>query len=249
MVKKLFALASVTALGGFVIAVSAAGCSSTETTTTATDASTDVAKKTDAKPPVPEEDAAPETTCLAPKPIDVSTIPYQPPAIKPGSCSKDVLTQISTFVDKNPNATFTDVKDEVSKDAKCGACVFGSVDDSSWAAIVLDKDGNGAINRGACVNVVSGNDACGKAYQQWTSCLLEACDKCTTDTERQTCQTDAQEAGAACGDASDALGKACGAKINTYISACRIGQYTWDAAITKLCIEGPKDGGTDADAN
>ena len=76
MVKKLFALASVSALAGLVSAVSAAGCSSETVQTQApTDAggATD-AKKSDAKTTTPgddEEDVEPES-CLDTTPIDAT---------------------------------------------------------------------------------------------------------------------------------------------------------------------------------
>src|SRR5881394_3748856 len=127
--KKLFALASVSAIAGLMTAVSAAGCSSTTTETTApgdsgTDAKTDA--KGDAKvvPGDDESDQAadcPQNVPLTTDDLD-KEIGWKAAKATPNACTSTEITKIeSNFKDTNIK-TYFDLGNGVS-DA-CKACVF-----------------------------------------------------------------------------------------------------------------------------
>src|SRR5262245_6266904 len=108
MVKKLFALASVSALGGLVAAVNAAGCSSTEVV--AGDGGSDA--KTDRKIGDSEDDGS--LVCYVEDPIEATKYKYSPAAVKPGACTAQDVQNIIDYVKNNAQATFTDLQKEVS---------------------------------------------------------------------------------------------------------------------------------------
>ena len=101
MIKKIFALASVTALTGLVAAVSASGCSST--TSVADEGGTTVSEAGgDARKPIeagPEEEAGP-SSCPTTDPIDATTAPWKSPQVLPGSCTEKMITDLVAYVDK-----------------------------------------------------------------------------------------------------------------------------------------------------
>ncbi len=244
MVKKLYALASVTALGGLVAAVSASGCSSTEIITQPGDSGVGDAKRDVTQ--LPPEDAAPAETCLEPKEIDATTVPYKPPAIKLNVCDTAALKVIDDLIAAKPKATFADLKQALTDhSAPCANCVFGP-DGDTWPVIVENGDKIVALNLGGCVGIVSGKEACGKAYQQWDLCLDSACQTCP-DAEKSDCSQGAQGPGKACGKASTALEEACGSNVNTFIQTCfKQGELTIKGPITQQCIGGSiKDAGND----
>jgi hypothetical protein len=248
MVKKVFALASVTALGGLVAAVSAAGCTTTEVVQQTSDSGVvDAGKKqNDSGTKVPgddEADAGGPDTCLAPEPIDVSKVPYKQPIVTPGACKPEILTFIKDYLKANPEATFTDFREAVIKeDATCGACVFSTPEADKWGTIVINNAGAGFLHFGGCIEIVSGERECGAAFTQWDVCIRNACKTCSED-EMQECGEEAQAPGAACGAPSKALFEACGNNVNAFIEACR----DINALITKACIGGSsKDAGSDA---
>src|SRR4051794_33579362 len=130
MVKKLFALASVTALTGLMGTVAVAGCSSTTVQAADGDAATgpvgdakppstpvqaaagDAATGPggDARPPVTKKDGSatdddrgePATgTCPTLDPIDATALPWKSPAKLAGACTEKELTGLITYVDAN----------------------------------------------------------------------------------------------------------------------------------------------------
>jgi hypothetical protein len=246
MIKYVFALASITTLSGAVIAASVAGCGSPdEAPADPTDAGNTDARRPTPTPPVGDDENEATKTCLSDKQIDVTAVPYKPPAIQLGACDDGAIKVIEDLVKTNPKATYADLKTALSKHSEtCAKCVFGA-DGEKWAPIVESGD-KVALNRGGCVDIVSGKEGCGKAYQQWDQCLEEACKTCE-DGDRQACASDAQKAEAACGTSSEALLKACGNDVNTYIQSCfKPGELIIKGPITKQCIGGGiKDAGSD----
>ncbi len=247
MVKKLFALASVTALAGLVSAVAVAGCSSdsNDAGPGSPDASTDAPKE--AKPPVeagPDED----TSCYKDDPVDTSDVAYKPARIQAGKCSADVIKKIDDLIKANQNASFDDLKAElVSKESQgCADCVFGLESGDKWAPILTNDDGSKVvdINGGGCVEALSGKTECGKAFQEWSACLDTACADCA-DADQSQCAKDVQQS--ACSKQTDELGAKCGNNVNAFLQGCfKSGEPSIYGPIRALCVgSGAKDGGND----
>ena len=246
MNKKIFALASVTALTGLVAAVAASGCSST-TSAAGDEGGTSVSEAGDAKKPIeaaPEEEAGPGT-CPTTDPIDATTAPWKSPQVLPGSCTEKMITDLVAFVDANKKAPYADIKKQIT-DATCNACLFVK-DGVKWGALVEKADGTFLRNNfGGCVAVTSGSDACGKAFSQFDDCLSVACLDCADDAATSKCNTAAGKG--ACKTAGDAYVAACG--TNDAVTACDdlAKTYTFEAAARALCVgtAGP-DGGDGGD--
>jgi hypothetical protein len=245
--KKLFALASVSALAGLMTTVAAAGCSSTTTETTTSDGGASDAKASDAKakPDVgdTEEDTpadCPQNVALTEADLD-KEIGWKPAKTAPGACSQGDITKLeANFKDTNIK-TYFDLGNGLGAD--CKACVFSKDTDANWGPIVGTAENNGEtgfINFGACFGAIEG-DACGKALQYEQFCYNVACNECTTtQTERTKC---IQAAGdGMCKDFGDKTGTAC-PKIQDTAKTCN----TIFDSVKSLCGT-PGDGGTDGGA-
>jgi len=245
MVKKLFALASVSALAGLVSAVSAAGCTTTETQTTPDQDSGLTDAKKDSKSVTPEGDGGdeePTDLCYKEDQVDTSKPAegYKNPRIVPGACEPTVTKVIEDLFDANPSGVkFTDIKDALSDDPGCAECAFGKEADAEWAPLVEATSGQGFIqNGGGCVAAVSGNNDCGAAYFEWDLCLNFACTDCE-GSDAQSCASAVQST--ACKDQTEQLGKACGENVNNYLKACNFTGW-----IKAQCVDGTvADGGKD----
>ncbi len=241
--KKLFALASASALTGLLAATGAAGCTTETTETTPTqDAGTSDAKKT----PTLVSDDGGDQLCYQSDPFDATTIPYKKARVLPGSCAPNLPTVLDLLF-ATPQVTADALHDGLANEISqaCADCAVAADDGDSWAPVVWD--GVQLIqNIGGCLEVVSGSENCGRAYTQWNGCLNTVCRKCTTQNEAAACLQNVQSA--ACSDATQALTTACGNNVNSYISACnppgKLGVYE---AIIKLCGGTPaSDAGSDS---
>lgn len=246
MIKKAFALASITALTGMVVAIAAAGCSSNDAVTPVEDAGSEP----DVRKPPPsgddDDDDAGDDKCYDEKALDVSGERYQPPRVQPGACTENVLQVIDELAAKQ-GATFDELKAAIvaKESATCAECVFGE-DGDTWAP-VIEKDGKAiAVNGGGCVGLVSEKADCGKAYYHWDLCVNVTCSQCT-GTEASSCVQEAQST--ACESATAALVAACGGtevEVNKHLSACfKPGEVTVKGPIREQCIKGgEKDAST-----
>lgn len=252
MIKSLFALSSLVSMAGLAILCAETGCSDNaqETATAATEPADAGKKPPQRTPPAETPDGGNDdsdntqipTTCMDTKPFDATTVPYHSPAVKTGSCTTADIKVFDDYIRDNPRASFDDVKATMTKQSeRCSACVFGGTDDETWAPIVSDGTSS-TFNGGGCVGVVSGKDACGKAYQQWNTCLNQVCEACTDQSENTQCKNDAQQAAAPCGPASKTLFDACGRDVNSYLKKCFANGI--GAVLEQLCGPSVKDGGT-----
>lgn len=213
--KKLFALASVSALAGLMTTVAASGCSSTTTETTTGDAGPgDAAKDVKSERTVtPGDDEEEVTDCPQNVPLTEADldkeIGFKPPKAVPGACTNTEITKIeANFKDTNVK-TYFDLANGISEG--CKTCVFAKDTDANWGPIVgtAENDGEtGFINFGACF-AAEESEACGKSLQYEQFCYNIACNECTTtSTERQKCVEKAGSSGM-CSTFGDATGKAC----------------------------------------
>src|SRR5262245_6855270 len=137
MVNKFFALASLMALTGVVVAAASttAGCSSTEVINVpfdgrAPDATTD-------RRSIGDNEEPEVLTCMVQGKLDATTVEYKPALVKPGACSAVETKLIEDLVAAKPDGVaFSDVKTALQqKNPTCAACVFAEETDH-WAPIV-----------------------------------------------------------------------------------------------------------------
>lgn len=237
MVKKLFALASMTALTGVVVSASSVGCSSTTV-----NASDDGGGGTTDSGPVADSgvkkdgsvttDSGPGT-CPTTDAIDATQYGYKNANIQPGKCTNDMITALVTFVDNNKSAKYADVKAAVT-DADCRACIF-QADGATWGPLVENAKGELIlINTGGCIEAASGKSECGKSYHQFEQCLDEACTDCPDgdQTALQNCFKAAAKG--ACKAANAAIGTECADAITTCGNLAT--KYTFEAPAKALCV-------------
>lgn len=258
MTKRLFTLAGFTAIAGTVMA-SAGGCSGgtvfilpeggltlpdtgtvdsgpeddadPDATVIPETSTTDVIAKPDAK-----KDSGPGGLCPNPDEIDATALPYQPPRVLPGSCSAADLNAFVTYVDghDDPSTWKTSIAN-----LTCRACVFGPESGGTWAPLLEDAAGAmSRLNVGGCIAIASGVDACGKSYQQWRDCYLEACSDCPDGDSNafSKCVTSANKT--ACKKALDAVVPACGSVdvAADAETACDGDKYVFEGPFRAHCI-------------
>lgn len=243
MFKKMFALASVSALAGLVSSVAASGCSSTTSAggdDASVDATTDARKQTEAGV---EPEAGP-SVCPTTEAIDATTAPWSPPGVSPGACTEKEIADLVAFVDANKTAAYDLLKAQI-KSASCAACLFVK-DGPKWGAFVEKDDGSfKRHNFGGCVAVTSGKDSCGKAFSQFDDCANFACQDCADDATFNACRQAAAKG--ACKVAGQAFLAECG--DTSSLDACDklTKSYTFEAAARALCVGiGGGDAGADA---
>jgi len=250
MVKKLFALASVTALTGLIATVAVAGCSSTTVQETAGDAAaTTDGPKADATKPKADGSADEDSgepaagTCPTLDPIDATALPWKAPYKQEGACTAKELSDLVTYVDANSSAKYADWKKTVTG-ASCSKCIFGKEADATWKPLLEDASGQlVGLNVGGCIAIASANEKCGQSYQNWFDCRFEACTDCPNgDTAAlQKCLSAASKK--ACKPAFDAVGTVCGdTVIGDAETACNGDKFVFEGPIKAQCV-GLTDGG------
>ena len=209
MVKKLFALASVTALTGLMAAVAASGCSSStpEPATPITEAGPDVKPKPDVDSSDPDEpdvvSTCPTTTPVTAADIGLTWVAPGAPQSVCGQSDLDALKKV--FADGKGSAKYTDI--EKALGTTCGPCVFTAKAGARWGMII--KDGANIIadnSLGACFGALSTAE-CGKARFEIDSCLDIACPQTDCGTDTSACNT-------------KALKGACKSFVAPYTTAC-----------------------------
>jgi hypothetical protein len=190
MIRKLFALASVTALGGFVATIGATGCSSTDKVTSSGDAGpggrADV-KNTDAQKPPPAGDGGKDTspTCKA-------DIQFTPDATKPPAPQQQSACTAAA-IDALADACIADATSKDCTDARaaaanktCAECIFGTKADEEWKPIVLapGEKPSAIYNQEGCVDHLTGVKGCGHKYVTVLSCFNAYCGNCDATSVR-----------------------------------------------------------------
>jgi hypothetical protein len=253
--KKLFALASFSAVTGVLVAATASGCSSsTSSTTTTGDAGKDTGPAKPPPPPVTGDDGgggdAGGGTCPTTDAIDPATLPYMDPAPPtPGKCTEADLTALGAAV---ANAkSDDDLKKVIS--AACATCVFTDANKTGWGALPEVSTSSGpqaaTVNLGGCYQIVTGNKACGQAVQNHLDCQFQACDGCPSGDQTAfdncikkadtgACKTEVKNEQTACGSLDPNLLTA--GDDNCVPSG---GKYLFEGPIRVQCITGPTDAG------
>jgi hypothetical protein len=178
-------------------------------------------------------------TCLDTNPIDATQYPYKSarPA-QPGACSAQELTNFSAYYRAHASEDALMIGWRASVSPTCEACIFSDDTAAAWGPMVISGDGSFQVNRGGCIEKVSGNQACGKSYEQFQNCLLDAClSKCTTQSEFTACRQDATVLQTACKAALDNVQASCGENnIGGYETECKGTTYTFEGPIRAACV-------------
>lgn len=249
MANRLFALASVTALAGAIVAVEggclgeppiglsdkgAGGGGSGDGGGTAGDgngtAGIDGGTATDGSVPT---DGAAAATCPSTAPIDATKFAYKPAATPSTACTAAEIEELITFVDTNKTATLADVKLSVTN-TTCRACLVTLDTDATWGAIVEDAAGKVVlINSAGCIEAKSGKLECGVAYHRFERCLEEACVACPAgnDIARAACYKAAAKG--ACKSANVAITSDCDDALSTCDDLST--KYTFEGPAKALC--------------
>lgn len=181
-------------------------------------------------------------TCLSTTPIDATQYEYRSPgAVTAGRCTSAEAAAISTYYKQHStDADFSIASWKASTSAACGACAFGAAANPTWAPIMEGVDGELQVNRGGCIEQVSQSAACGRAYQQFQDCTLDAClTACTTQEEFTRCRADTTVLATSCKGAYDQLLSVCGStNIGTYETKCKGTTYTFEGPIKVACVTG-----------
>ncbi|HVH46072.1 MAG TPA: hypothetical protein VM925_27170 [Labilithrix sp.] len=245
----MFALASVSALTGMVTTVAAAGCSSKDDAPKAPDAAIDT-KARDAGPqPQPdggEDDTSETGPCLVQNAIDATKFPYTKAVKSPGACTTKELDELAKFFKAKAGAEDIKMSDWAAVvGPSCAKCVFSDGTGTEWTPILTKNDKLDNVNRGGCIEIVSGKQACGEAYQQATECRMTACvTDCKTQDEFMDCLADSAAIfSGPCKGAYEAIDKECGKDLDAYEQACKGTTWTFEGPVTVQCITGGAGGG------
>lgn len=255
MSKKVFALASVTALTGLLVAGTSA-CSGQkfyvisdeggapsavdggkQPSTTVPPSDAGVTKKPVDASTDPDPDPGPTgTTCPTTAPIDATVFPWAPPRALPGSCTPADVDGLVAYVTAHPAAAYPDLKNQVAN-LTCRQCLFVP-DGAKWGAIVEKSDGSFLRNNlGGCVALASGSVSCGKAYSQLDDCISVACENCADQAATQNCSTAAVKG--ACKTAAAAYSTQCTDPASVTTCDNLATKYTFEAAARALCVALP----------
>ena len=174
MVKKLFALASISGLSGLMAMTAASGCSSTTTTAADTpETSTTPTKEAGTKETGTRRGRdAPETTCPPSGMVTAADIDmvfkWMPPKAPQDVCTQKNLDDLKGLINKSgaSGVPFADIKKTLG--ATCAACAFSQDTDANWQPYVENSKGT-LSNRTASCLAQSEGAACGKAYFRSTS--------------------------------------------------------------------------------
>jgi len=239
MNKKMFALASITALAGLVASTAGAGCTTTTTTTAAPapapDAAapkTDAGPKADAGPAEPVDEGDADTTCPSSKPFDRATAVYAAAAALELKCTAGELSAFSASIEaQSPDF------DLISED--CKTCL------TRPNSAINTK--SGLINQAGCVELQTESKECGEATKWIFACLDTACKGCAKDDEQARSQCFENSQQTVCKAELDNLNSACPGGLqaaNVALEACS----SLDGIFRSFCFDGvepPMDGGAD----
>lgn len=183
-------------------------------------------------------------TCLSTTPIDATKYAYKSPApAAAGRCTTTELLAIEDYLrahSQDPDFSMAGWKAVVS--TTCSSCAFASASDPTWAPIVevAEADWMFEVLRGGCIEQVSHDPACGRAYHQLEKCTLDAClAKCKTQDEFARCRQDVTVLTTSCRAASEQARALCGKyEIGDYEKKCKGTTYTFDGPIKIACVTG-----------
>ena len=173
----------------------------------------------------------------------MNRFPYARAKKAANACTTKEVDDLATYF-RNKAENGQDIK--ISEWAKsvsdgCAACVFSDGTGSEWTPILTKGDKLDDVNRGGCIEIQSGKEACGRAYQHVAECRLEACSKtCDTADGFTACLQDVQGIfSGPCKAAYDDLDKNCGKDaLAGYEAACKGNAFTFEGPVRAQCVNG-----------
>ena len=233
MVKKIFAVASVSALAGFVSVSASTGCTNTDPPASdPTEAGLKDVKPD--KPPIGDEEPPPPDSCK--KEGVTFTPPTQndpQPAKNLAACSQTVIDALADACAKEPGGAGCKTAREVAGNQKdCADCLFGTEADAAWKMINLrpGQTPDARYNQAGCITLAGGVPDCGKKYFTVVACFDRYCTDCF-GAEETACQKDVAQGSGEC--KSYLIDQTCGNSLDAVETKCFAGENT-DAAIKKL---------------
>lgn len=186
MTRKLFALASVTALGGLIAAAGATGCSSSTTSSPlAADGggggASDVATTEKNPTETPRDDAGTSEAPACKAKITFKLEDVKPPAPQSTTaCTAEVIDALADACIEDPNAKGCTDARAAGENQTCAECIFGKREDAEWKAINLTpgEDPGARYNQEGCVDHITKVKGCGRAYLGILACYNDLCGTC-----------------------------------------------------------------------
>jgi hypothetical protein len=184
-------------------------------------------------------DAGYAGACTGTLPISPAALLWRSPFLAAGSCTQAELDALVLYVDGNPAASYVDWKASVT-DPTCASCIFGLVSATTWKPLLANATGTLVEqNVGGCIAIASGNDSCGRAYQNWFDCRFQACSDCASgdSVALAKCQIASTKTGGSCKTYFDAVVPACTDKgISDAETACTGAKFVFEGSIRAQCI-------------
>ncbi len=149
--------------------------------------------------------------CPSDTPVEAKGLEWKPPnAPKSAQCQDDDIAAMKTYLAANPAASNEDFENFVkNRDTVCHDCVFGDADGQTWPPAPVRANKVVTFNVGACYAITTGNQKCGRAFQNAWDCGFEACLLCTSPDALTTCRAKARKG--ACLAFEDQARTECGA--------------------------------------
>ncbi len=250
MVKKIFALASVTTLTGLVSTVALMGCSTKNEDPIKAGPTADAQTPPKVTPdgggseadPTRKPDTDAPKGCMETKAIDATKFPYLKAKKQANACTTKELDALSSYftdqAKKQEDITIADWTKTVSDG--CAKCVFSDGAGAEWTPILTKGDKLEDVNRGGCIEIASGKESCGRAYQQVAACRLAACtETCDTPDGFTECLANVADIFTGpCKTAYTSLERECGDKLSDYEAQCKGTAYTFEGPVKVQCING-----------
>lgn len=176
------------------------------------------------------------------KAIDATKFPYTRARKMANACTAKELDAISAYftdqAKQQEDITISDWVKTVSDG--CAKCVFSDGTGTEWTPILTKGDKLDDVNRGGCIEIASGKEACGQAYQRVAACRLAACtDTCDTPDGFMECLADVQGIfSGPCKSAYTTLERECGDDLSKYEAQCKGTAYTFEGPIKVQCVNG-----------
>ncbi len=129
-------------------------------------------------------------TCPTTAPIDLTTFPWKPPSLpQDGKCQADDVLAMRGYLTANPKATNEDFENFVkNRDTVCHDCIFADAKGATWPPAPVEDGKVLTFNVGACFEIISGSQACGKAVQNAWDCEFDACIQCPSAGDLESCR-------------------------------------------------------------
>jgi hypothetical protein len=243
MFKKVFAVASVTALTGLVVTATGSGCTTSQggpdppADSGTPDATGKVVHETSDAADPPDPGVCPSSDLLTAPPDFV----WNPPAPSATACTQTDIEALRDLLAKGGESVITDIQTALS--TTCGACAFTPETAANWGLFLTGAVGTviGTNTDSACLALTdSGGAACGKASSILAACLDTACEGC--DPTAAATVSDCRLAAAQV---------ACSTITQDYIAACPdlqsdLAACTGVVAALAVVCGGGADGGLDA---